>query len=58
MPELKPCPFCNSQLEPTEYGDWKHPDGECFLASADSEYGNIWVAPDEIDKWNWRASDE
>ena len=56
-PELKPCPFCGVQLELTKYEGWKHPDGKCFLASADTEYGNIWVAPDEIDGWNRRVTD-
>lgn len=58
MDKLKPCPFCGVWLDPTNHGAWLHPDGECFLASADSEYGNVWVSPDEIDAWNRRTGDD
>ena len=56
-PKLKPCPFCGAQLEQTTYGVWEHPDGECFLAHADTEFENIVVFPDDIDRWNRRVKD-
>lgn len=56
MSELKPCPFCGIELERKKLY-WKHPDNDCFLAYADSEFENIVVCDDDVEAWNRRAED-
>ena len=61
--KLKPCPFCGERLVTkvdcgcTEY---VHPANKCILASADSEYGPLWVPNNKeyIDRWNRRINNE
>ena len=53
MAELKPCPFCGANLVKKMHF-WLHPVNNCFLASADSEYGNVMVTQGEIPMWNRR----
>ena len=59
---LKPCPFCGEKLfidENRSLREYQHPNNDCFLAEADSEYGAIWIDTndkDSIKKWNTRVS--
>lgn len=60
MAKLKPCPFCGAELLAKGVGRdvlYKHPENDCFLAVADTEYGVVWFYYDEeyIEKWNRRA---
>ena len=56
--ELKPCPFCGEQLLIEEKrSEYIHPNNDCFLAEADSEYGAVWfnIIQEYVDKWNRRV---
>lgn len=61
MAELKTCPFCGAELclkGNIEYAEYRHPDNDCILADADSEYGPLWFDASDnkyIKKWNRRA---
>lgn len=57
MAELLPCPFCGCKMQLVEKGTnmyYEHPDNDCFLASADSEYGCVWFdATDNKSRADW-----
>lgn len=61
MSILKPCPFCGCKMELVEKGTnmyYEHPDNNCFLAYADSEYGCVWINANDnkaIADWNERV---
>ncbi len=61
MAELKPCLFCGENLILKHYNSgsyYEHPDNNCFLASADSEYGSVWISKKDksgIEAWNTRT---
>ena len=61
MAELKPCPFCGSELE--QMGNkrlgyfYAHPSNECLLADIDDSTGFVVILESEIEKWNRRAED-
>ena len=59
MSELKPCPFCGTELVwDDEFQGFRHIDNDCYLAGADSAYTQICVWYNEIDAWNRRADNE
>ncbi len=56
MAELKSRPFCGEHLvKETDTSNYVHPKNDCFLASADCEFGAVFVYSDEIEAWNRRA---
>lgn len=59
MNKLKPCPFCGCNLTLSKTGtEYEHPDNNCFLSFADSEYGCVWFPVrdmESIEAWNRRA---
>ena len=61
MAELKPCPFCGSDLIPIGkyFGKlcYEHPDNDCILANVDSFLGGVIIHGDDQEKWNRRAED-
>lgn len=59
--KLKPCPFCGCELELRHYSlhsQYEHPENDCVLANADSEYVPLWIDCEDkkgIEAWNRRA---
>ena len=58
---LKPCPFCGEKLNIVKFRSgvyYEHPENDCFLASADSEYGAVWISVEDtegVEAWERRT---
>lgn len=57
--EVKTCPFCGEGLMWDEMlRCYKHPINDCIFHTHDSECGQAFIYPSEIDRWNRRFTDE
>ena len=60
MTNLKSCPFCGCKMQLVERGTnmyYEHPENNCFLSYADSEYERVWFSATDkkaIGDWNTR----
>ena len=56
MPELKPCPFCGSEVKKIMVFDWMV--FSCSECGADVSFHNKKSDRDECEAWNRRAENE